>query len=248
MSFFLLGLLAVLVGLTIGASGVGGVLLIPLLTYFGGLSIHAAMATALFSFFFTGVAATLIFQRHGSFDWSVALPVCAGSLITGYAGAWVNSLSSPTALYLILGLIVISSSLYSMRPPRRSCLIDGMSARGRRLLLFVTGLGVGFLCGLTGIGGGLVSLPVMLIMGFNPLASIATGQVLQSIVAVSGSVSNISNGFVDFGLVWWVTALELVGVFWGVSLAHKLPVPTLKKLAAWLCLLIGVYMLAQAFI
>lgn len=248
MSLILLGVFSVVVGLTIGASGVGGVLLIPLLTYFGGLSIHQAMATALFSFFFTGVIATVTYQRYGSIDWKITLPVCAGSMLTSYAGAYVNAFVDARALYIILGTIIVSSSAYSMRPPKKTSLADLLAPRGKLVTLLIVGMGVGFLCGLTGIGGGLVSIPAMLILGFHPLASIATGQVLQSIVAIFGSISNISNNFVEFQIVWWVTLLELVGVFIGVKIAHVVPVTRLKKAVSLLCLAIGAYMLIKAWL
>lgn len=248
MELFLLGFFSVLVGLIIGATGVGGVLLIPLLAYLGALSMHGAMATALFSFFFTGVAATALYQRHGSIDWKITMPVCAGSLVTAYLGAYVNAMVAGWALSLILAVIVIGSSLYSMYPLRGTRLTERISQRGQNILLLAVGLFVGFLCGLTGIGGGLISIPVMLILGWGPLVSIATGQVLQLIVAVSGSISNISNGFVDFELVWWVTLLELVGVFIGVRIAHRVPVASLKKAVSLFCLAIGLYMLVRSFI
>lgn len=244
----LLGFLSVIVGLLIGASGVGGVLLIPLLAYLGGLSIHQSMATALFSFFFTGIIATITYQRYGSIDWKITLPVCGGSILTSYAGAYVNAYTDALLLYIILGLIIIISSCFALRPPQRTNVAEKLSPRGRFYTLLLAGLGVGFLCGLTGIGGGLVSIPVMIVLGFHPLASIATGQVLQIIVAVAGSVSNIANGFVDFGIVWWVTLLELAGVGLGVRVAHKMPVNTLKQSVSILCLAIAAYMIITALL
>lgn len=224
----------------------GGVLLIPILTYLGGLGIHQSMATALFSFFFTGVIATAIYQRYGSINWKITIPVCGGSVLTSYAGAYVNAFTEAALLYVILGLIIIVSSYFALRPPQRTNVAEKLGLRGRFCALLAVGLGVGFLCGLTGIGGGLVSIPVMLILGFSPLSSIATGQVLQSIVAVFGSISNVVNGFVDFGIVWWVTLLELVGVALGVRVAHKVPVATLKSSVSFFCLGIGAYMIVKA--
>jgi uncharacterized membrane protein YfcA len=49
----LLAAVAGVVGFFIGAVGVGGVLLIPFLVILGGQGIHAAAATALFTFLFT---------------------------------------------------------------------------------------------------------------------------------------------------------------------------------------------------
>ena len=42
-------LVAVIVGVMIGAIGIGGVLLVPTLTYILGLGIHVAIATAMFT-------------------------------------------------------------------------------------------------------------------------------------------------------------------------------------------------------
>ena len=63
------------VGALIGAVGIGGILLIPALTVFAALPIQSAMATALFTFTFTGIVGTVMFQRRGSIDWSLARPV-----------------------------------------------------------------------------------------------------------------------------------------------------------------------------
>ena len=57
----------------------GGMLLIPALNLLGGLVIQKAMATALFTFIFTGAAGTWLFARRGSIDWKVAVPVCLGA-------------------------------------------------------------------------------------------------------------------------------------------------------------------------
>ena len=83
----MLGGVAIAVGVIMGAAGVGGILLIPFLTTLGGLSIHEASATLLFSFLFTGIVGTWLFQRRGTIDWKVAVPVCAGATVFSYLGA-----------------------------------------------------------------------------------------------------------------------------------------------------------------
>ena len=49
-----LAAVSLVVGALIGAVGIGGILLIPGLVLLGRLPIHAASATALFTFLFTG--------------------------------------------------------------------------------------------------------------------------------------------------------------------------------------------------
>ena len=70
-----LAAVAVLVGFFIGAVGVGGVLLIPALAVLGGLDIHRASATGLFTFLFTGLLGTWLFYRKGSVDWRITAPM-----------------------------------------------------------------------------------------------------------------------------------------------------------------------------
>lgn len=244
----ILGILALIIGVIIGATGVGGILLIPVLAYFGGLSIHEAMGTALFSFFFTGVIATSIYHRYGSINWKITIPVCVGSFFSSYLGAYANAFCSPVVLKLALAGVIVLSSAYSMLPVKNSNLAQKLGLCGNRILLLGIGLFVGFFSGLTGAGGGVISIPLMLIFGFATLPSIATGQVLQSIVAVSASVSNFSNGFIVFSLVWWVIILELLGVAVGVRIAHMVDANKLKKSVSIICLVIGVLITLQTFI
>ena len=105
-----------LVGTLIGATGVGGVLLIPAIMFFGGLGTHEAMATALFSFLFAGIVATVSYQRYGTIDWRVTLPVVAGSFLSGYAGAYVGAYIPGRALNIVLACLIYSAYLGSSSP------------------------------------------------------------------------------------------------------------------------------------
>ncbi|MDR1777589.1 MAG: sulfite exporter TauE/SafE family protein [Desulfovibrio sp.] len=244
--FVLMGLASLFVSFLIGACGVGGVLLIPFLALFGQLSTHQAMATALFSFFFVGVTVTCVYQRHGSIHWKTTFPVLAGSLLSGYPGAWLGAFLSARMLDLILAGVIIFSCLPSLRAPKKICFAQRLDARGNFYLLFGIGLFTGFLCGMTGAGGGIVSTPVMLLFGYAVMPSIGTAQVLQCVVSISGSASNYSNGYIVFPLVWWVTAWEVAGVVLGARLAHSLPTEKLKYYATILCLVIGVLIVLRS--
>jgi len=108
--------MAVVVGLFIGTVGVGGVLLIPFLVLLGGLDIHAAAATALFSFLFTGLAGTWLYQRRGSIDWRMTALVCAGALAFGYLGAAAAAHIDSRPLTLLIAAIIIFAGIYVFLP------------------------------------------------------------------------------------------------------------------------------------
>jgi hypothetical protein len=243
MTTALLAAVAVVVGFFIGSVGVGGVLLIPALALLGGLDIHRAAATALFTFFFTGVLGTWLFYRRGSIDWRMAAPVCVGSVVFSYLGALVNSLLPPRPLALIIAAIIVFAGVYVLFPAKS----HGPSRTGNeKWLLGGIGAAAGFGSGLSGAGGALFSVPMMMVLGFVPLAAIGTSQVLQVIVAFSGTIGNIQFGSVDFHTAAWITVFELAGVVLGTRAAHAVSVTSLRRMAAGLCIVVGLVMLVRS--
>ena len=234
------------VGTLIGAVGIGGILLIPALTAFAGLSIHAAMATALFTFAFTGIAGTIMFQRRGSIDWRITRPVLFGAVFFSFVGAWVNSLTGAGALSVLLAAIIIFAGVYTLAAWR------GMPAPAfdgrwpaQRMLLLATGAAVGFGSGLTGVGGPVLSVPLMVLCGFPALAAIGTSQVIQIVAAVSGTLGNLRYGHIDFGIAATVTLVEILGVLLGARIAHAVNAAVLRKAVAAICIVIGCALLAR---
>jgi uncharacterized membrane protein YfcA len=52
-----------LVGVLIGCIGIGGVLLVPSLVYIGGMDVHIAIASCMFSYLFSGAIGAFEFAR-----------------------------------------------------------------------------------------------------------------------------------------------------------------------------------------
>jgi uncharacterized membrane protein YfcA len=242
-TYALIAAAALVVGLFIGTVGVGGILLIPALTYLGGLTVHTAAATALFTFVFTGILGTVLYQRRGSIDWRITAPVCAGAVVFSVLGAWVASRIDARPLALIIAAIIVFAGAYILLPSRREdSHRDGRSPAERAMLVGV-GAVSGFGSGLSGAGGPLFSVPMMVLAGFVPLAAVGTSQVLQIVAAVFGTGGNLAYGHIDFGVAAWITLFELAGVVAGVRLAHAVSVPTLRRMAAGLCIVVGTLML-----
>jgi len=242
-TYALIATAALVVGLFIGAVGVGGILLIPALTYLGGLTVHTAAATALFTFVFTGILGTVLFQRRGSIDWRITRPVCAGAVVFSVLGAWAASRIDARPLALLIAAIIVFAGLYILLPSaRREHFRDGRTP-GERALLAGVGAVSGFGSGLSGAGGPLFSVPMMVLAGFVPLAAVGTSQVLQIVAAVFGTAGNLTYGQIDLKVAGLITGFELAGVVAGVRLAHSLSVDTLRRMAAVLCIVVGAFML-----
>ena len=230
----------------IGTVGVGGVVLVAFLALFGGLSIHQAAATALFTFLFTGIVGTWLYQRRGTIDWRIAVPVCAGALVFGYLGAALASAVDPRPLAIIIALVIIAAGLYVFMPGRPGVRARDGEGWSGRLELAAVGAAAGFGAGFSGAGGPLFSVPIMVILGYVPLTAIATSQVLQIIAAVSGSLENLRHGTIDLEIAAIVTVFELAGVLAGVRLAHVASPVVLRRLAGGLCVLTGGLLLMRS--
>lgn len=227
--------MAALVGLLIGTVGVGGVLMVSFLALFGGLSIHQAAATSLFTFLFTGILGTYLYQRRGSIDWRISVPVCAAALVFGFLGAAVAAVIDARPLAIIIALIIVAAGVYVLFPviPR-----EGRGS-GETWLLAGVGAVAGFGSGFSGAGGPLFSVPLMVILRYAPLTAVATSQVLQIVAATSGSVENYRQGFIDWNTAAVITLFELLGVIVGVRLAHVASAVVLRRLAGVLCVATG---------
>lgn len=247
MHLVLLGIITLIVGTLIGTVGVGGILLIPALGAFAGLHTHMAMGTALFSFIFTGILGTWLYHRRGSIDWEVTIPLCLGALLFGYFGSLVNASAPVRLLNLLLAAIIIFAGIYAIKPHKDRPATAPASKNTRRARLLAIGAAVGFGSGLTGVGGPVLSVPIMVAFGFNPLTSIAASQVVQITAAFSGSIGNFNSGFINFSVAWWITLIELAGVAMGVTLAHKASGPLLKKIVSVVCIVVGVYIFIRSW-
>lgn len=204
------------------------------------------MATALFTFAFTGVTGTVMFQRRGSIDWTVTRPVLLGAVFFAFIGAWVNSLTGPGALALILAAVIIFAGVYTLarwhgmpQPP-----FAGRPA-AQRVLLLALGAVAGFGSGLTGVGGPALSVPLMVLCGFPALTSIGTSQVIQIVAAVSGTLANLKYGAIDYSVAATVTLLEIAGVLVGARIVHAVNADLLRKFVALLCVAVGLALMGR---
>ncbi len=241
-----LAAVAVVVGFFIGTVGVGGVLLVAYLALFAGFGIHQAAATSLFSFLFVGLFGTWLYQRRGSIDWRITPPVCAAALVFGFLGAMAAANADPRLLAIIIALIIVFAGIYVLLPTRSSMKNRSEEKPREQLLLAVVGAASGFGSGLSGAGGPLFSVPVMVVLGYAPLTAVATSQVLQIVAATSGSLENLNHNFIDFRIAFTVTVFELVGMLAGVRLAHVASALALRRLAGVLCMASGGLLLARS--
>jgi uncharacterized membrane protein YfcA len=89
--------------------------------------------------------------------------------------------------------------------------------------LAVTALGIGIVVGLTGMGGGALMTPVLvLFFGITPLSAVSSDLVAAAIMKPVGSLVHLRRGTVQLNLVKWLCIGSVPCAFAGVFVARSL--------------------------
>lgn len=230
------------IGLAIGCTGIGGVLLVPLLTYGLGLSVQGAIAAALWAYFWSGLLAVFLYARRASIDWRMAAWCCLAAIPGALLGASTTALLPGAALEGLIALLLVLSGLNALRPPP-------IEARQPRPLpgagLLTLGGLTGFAAALVGGGGAFILVPVLVTLGEPTLMAIGLGQAIQIPIAATASVANLANGRIDLITGSFLAVALALGIALGAPLAHWLPQRRLRRVLALAMLGAGLAMLAR---
>ena len=190
-----LGLVA---GMLSGLFGVGGgVLIVPALTLLLGFDQRVAAGTSLAAVVPVSVVGVISYAGSGAVDWLVAGILAVAAVGGAQIGtALLGRLSRQAVRWgFILFLVVVIASLFFV-VPSRNAEIDLTPATIVGLLAL--GLVTGVLSGLLGVGGGVVVVPMLiLIFGASDLVAKGTSLVMVIPTAISGTVGNLRRRNVD---------------------------------------------------
>lgn len=232
----------VVIGIAIGAVGIGGVLLVPFLTLTLGIDVKHAIAAALLSYVPSCVVAVVLYARRGSIPWREAALLCMAALPTAWVGAHAAQQAPAGLLEAAIGALLLAGGIYALLPPR------DVAIEQRRLApatLLGLGGGTGFVSALTGAGGAFVLLPILLLLDIPVLAAIGLGQAIALPIAGLASLANIVAGIMDVWLAAGLAVTLTLGIAIGTPIAHALPQRLLRRLLGSAVLLAGGAMLVR---
>jgi uncharacterized protein len=252
------------VGFLSGLVGIGGgVLMVPFLYFFyahgewSGVSLlpalHAtvAHATSLLVIVPTALVGTFTYARSGLVAWRAALPVALFSMAGATVGALAAARVPAETLKLGFGLFLIFTAVQLVR---RRTAAEGPPLPLGLLAAALTGLLVGVLSALLGVGGGLVAIPLLITLFRLDLTRVAaTSLAIVAFAAPAGTVTYMaaggaidaampagSVGFVHVAAAVPMMPGALIAVGWGARLNQRLDAITLRRVFALLLLLLGV--------
>jgi uncharacterized membrane protein YfcA len=219
-------------GIGITAVGPGGVLLTIGLFLASGLSPSQVAGTAIVTHLATGGLGSLAYHRSGQLRHPgtrrvalvLALTAAAGTPV----GVLVNSIAPSRLFGILLAVFLVAVALLVwFRSPRDPA---GQAHPHHRLpLLACLGLGVAVVSGMFGVGGPLLTVPLLVLAGTPVLAALGAAQVQSVIVAAVGTLSYLERGTIDWTLVLVAGLPELCGVLVGWRVARAVPAHVLKR-------------------
>lgn len=218
-----LAVLLVAFGVAVGATGIGGVGVVPALVSLAGMPVETAVPTAQLAFFFAAFVGTFMYRVRIA-EAGLEAALLAGAAAAGAAvGALLLPLLAGAALEIALGcLMVAAGGLDVVRAPPAAARAPG------RMGTAVLGFAVGTGSALTGTGGPILLVPVLMLLGTNPRRTVALAQAVQIPIAGAASAVHIARGAVDGATAALVAACLAAGVVAGALGAQALPVRALR--------------------
>jgi len=112
-TFIILIIIGLLAGVLSGLVGVGGgILMIPLLIIFLGLTQHEAQGTALFAMLPPiGILAAINYYKEGFVKWEYAIVIAFTFVIGGYLGSKLSLSLPPQMVRRIFGIIMLLGAI-----------------------------------------------------------------------------------------------------------------------------------------
>jgi uncharacterized membrane protein YfcA len=229
-----------IVGVLIGAVGIGGVLLVPALTMVADIGVHEAVPVCTLSFLATGIIGVIVYAKHGSIQWSKVAWLCLGAVPAAFLGS-ISLLSIPAiAVMLLVALLMIVSGTDALLKAYRKSGQDHARRQLNPVQYVVIGFVTGFGSAITGTGGPLILVPITIFLGLPVLTAIGLAQAIQVPIAAFASFGNWMSGNLNFDLVLVIASVLVVGSFCGAWLVHRLPIEPIRKLIAFLLVIVGV--------
>jgi uncharacterized membrane protein YfcA len=216
----------------------GGILYVPILL-FAGISIKRAPAISLILIMATSSAALFTFWKNRKVDWKLALVIDPPTDIMAFVGGYFSAALSEKFLEgLLVGVLMVAGTLMLRKNTNHSSgqitinkwwywdrNFSGTHYRVNLPLVLAATASIGVLSGMLGITGGIIKLPIMVLLCGVPMdIAVGTSTIMVAVTAFSGLAGHVLNGQVD----WQSGLLLAVAAILGGSLGSRISLKTDK--------------------
>ncbi len=253
--FFYYCILGIISGIVAGLLGLGGgIVIVPALYFIFSwqelapeITMHLAVATSLATIIFTAISSCYAHSKRDAVLWDTVLTLGPGIMLGAIIGAFVTDSVSNNHLRIFFGVfeMLVAIQIWFQLQPKAQKSLPGT------LGLVITGLIIGFLSTILGIGGGTIVVPFLLWCCIDIRHAVGTSSACGLPIAVAGTFSLIwigwnnpslpeyTMGYVYLPAAIGITLTSILTAPLGAKLAHKIPKDHLKKIFAITIFIIG---------
>lgn len=255
-------LAGLVVGIAVGATGVGGgSLMTPLLIMFYGISPAIAVGTDLLYAAISKAFAVTLHGRNGSVDWGIVGWLAVGSvpaaLLTllfihqhgpGEDLDRIIKLTLAVAIVLTAAGTLLRRQLLAFAQHERFAWLRSLHGRHQHSMTVVSGVAIGALVTISSVGAGVIGMMLLLLIYPRHAAIRLVGSDLAHAVLITGiaGLGHAGLGTVDYELLLYLLIGAIPGIWLGTRLGFRLPDRALRPAIAGLLLFIGAGMLTKA--
>lgn len=229
--------LAVLIGTVLGALGSGGAILaLPILVYVAHLPVRQAVAVSQLVIGLASFVGTLVQMPTGRVVWREVLLFGLAGVPATRLGAWTGSHIEPRLLMVGFAGVMALAGVRMLRSSP-----DEGAGKPRVAVSLVTGLAVGFLTGLLGVGGGFLLVPALITFGgLDARRATATSLPVIALNTLSGAAQNRELWATVLPLALSFLGATLIGTFVGLKVGREASEARLRQGLGMVLILVGV--------
>ena len=237
-------------GLLSGVLGIGGgIVLVPIIKSLGYSPVEA-VATSSMAIVMTSLSGSLQNYRMGKLDFKKVILLGLPSFLTARIGVWLTSLFPAYLLLVAFSIFLIINIFLSnfRRTLAKQQEIKSKQTVNPIIAYLGTGGLTGVLAGLFGIGGGVILVPLqMLLLGANIKSAIQTSLGVIVITSISATWGHATQGNVLFFAGILLGSFGLIGAQVSTRFLPRLPEKIVSLLFTILLVIISLSMLYQAY-
>ncbi|HEY5972368.1 MAG TPA: sulfite exporter TauE/SafE family protein [Pseudoxanthomonas sp.] len=257
--FPLLGLVA---GVLAGLLGVGGGLvlvgalawLLPLYGIPEAAAMHAALASSLASIVLTAASSAYAHHGRGSVLWPTVAWMVPGLLLGGWLGSGVAvKLDDEVLRWCVAGYCFIAAAQLLFGKNRVPSKGEAVRAP-TGLPMTLAGTGIGAVSAVVGIGGGSMTVPLLVWRGIVPVRAVGTSSACgvaiglasafgYALHAPAGALPEYAVGYVYLPAAVGVAVASVLAAPYGMRLAHRISGLALKRVFALFLVTVAVTLL-----
>lgn len=254
---------ALIIGLVMGLIGGGGsILSVPIFVYLFAFNPIIATSYSLFMVGISSIFGAFKNYRKNNVNFKIAFLFAIPAFIVIYLTRryflpevpehlftlGTFTVTKSLAIMLLFAIVMLYSAIIMLKGKKEIVISDNNKTYNIPKIVFQAAI-IGFFTGLIGAGGGFVIVPALILLGnLSMKQAVGTSLFIISINSLIGFTGDFGHIDIDWIFLLSFTAIAVVGILIGTSLANRVEGVKLKKGFGWFVLAMATFILIKELV